>query len=65
LTEWYLPFLQRWAAAEHNLHVLLAPNGKRLVFPKRSHDQMFFGLLYMMARQVIRIDDDDGYGGGM
>ncbi len=40
------------SAAEHNLHAHLAADGKRLVFPTRSHDKMFFGLTGLIAAQV-------------
>jgi pimeloyl-ACP methyl ester carboxylesterase len=48
--------MQSLAAMEHALHAALAgEGGQRLVFPTRSHVNMFFGLTGLVAAQVDEI----------
>jgi hypothetical protein len=52
--------MRAFAAAEHNLHALLARSGARTVFPTRHHGQMFFGMENVIAKEVVAIDDELG-----
>lgn len=58
-SSWYSPEMQTLAAAEHALHALLPGGGdgagKRLVFPRRSHAKMFFGIQGLVVQQVKEI----------
>lgn len=47
--------MRKWAAAEHNLHALLAASGARTVFPKRHHGEMFFGMEKMISAKVVEM----------
>jgi len=50
--------MRKWAAAEHNLHSLLAASGSRTVFPTRHHGQMFFGMEGVISKNVLEMAQD-------
>lgn len=52
---WYDPGMQALAAAEHSLHARLAGDGRRVVFPRRSHAKMFFGVQGFVVEQVREV----------
>lgn len=55
---WYDPEMQTLAGAEHSLHALLPGGegaGARVVFPRRSHAKMFFGLQHFVVEQVEEV----------
>ncbi len=51
----YKHMYQAWAAAEGNLHAILARDGARVIFPTRTHTDMFFNLLGFIAEQVCYV----------
>jgi len=47
--------MKLWIAAEHNLHALLAADGRRVAFPARTHGDLFFGEIECATRLSCEI----------
>lgn len=56
-SRWYDADMRALEAAEHGLLALVPEGGagRRLVFPTRSHNQMFFGMQGLIVRQVEEV----------
>ena len=42
--------MKLWIAAEHNLHALLAADGRRVAFPEKTHGNLFFSEIECAVR---------------